>query len=84
MCRSDMASTANSFLTICASKYCQGNTDDIAIAVSTYTAYCDGTGRISGAYGGEHGGEEYRVERESYWLPFILGNSFRYKLPFQR
>ena len=42
MCRSDMASTANSFLTICASKYCQGNTDDIASAVSPYTAYCNG------------------------------------------
>lgn len=42
MCRSDMASTANSFLTVCASKYCQGNTDDIASAISAYTAYCDG------------------------------------------
>ncbi|OCL01288.1 hypothetical protein AOQ84DRAFT_404163 [Glonium stellatum] len=42
VCRSDMVSTANSFLTICASKYCSGNTDDIASAVSAYTAYCDG------------------------------------------
>lgn len=40
-CRKDLATDANSFLTSCVNRWCDGNAADVSSAVSLYGNYCD-------------------------------------------
>lgn len=59
LCRPDLSTDANTFLTECVNKYCTGEAADISSAVSIYGSYCLAARQAAptGAGGGNNGGD---------------------------
>jgi len=49
LCRADLSTSAESYLSTCVNKWCSGSTDDISSAIQVYTDYCSGANSVATA-----------------------------------